>query len=481
MAQFQNIIITRAGLDMIAQSQAGGTLIFTKGKLGDGQIGDQSIPDLTDLINAKMSVELSSVTAKTEGHVEVRFIVDNTDLDVGFFVREVGIFAKVNEEGVEQLYGYANAGNYTNYLADKSVPIDSIITKIDLVVGNASNIAFTTDKSIVYVTLEDLEEAIDTHNKDSNAHEPAFAAHNADGNAHKDMVGATSGVAGKRGMVPAPEAGTANRYLKADGTWGTIDTMNGASSSESGSEGLVPAPGAGAANRYLRSDGSWQVPPDTKYSNMKGASSSAAGSAGLVPAPTAGAQNKFLRGDGTWADAKMSTKELVDILYPVGHIYMSTNSANPGTLFPGTTWEAYAQGRVLIGAGTGTDSRSEKKTFTAGSTGGEYNHQLTVGELAQHSHTVTIASKTLTGSIDTTSNDNENARRVGTGDATGILSSRENGSVFRYGQDGFVSSPTGITVNATHNHTATAANNGSNTAHNNIPPYISVYIFRRTA
>lgn len=200
MAQFQNMILTRAGLDMIAQSQAGGTLIFTKGKLGDGQIGDQSIPDLTDLINAKMSVELSSVTAKTEGHVEVRFIVDNTDLDVGFFVREVGIYAKINDEGVEKLYGYANAGNYTNYLADKSVPIDSIITKIDLVVGNASNIAFTTDKSIVYVTLEDLEEAIDIHNKDSNAHEPAFDAHNADEDAHKDFTGATAEAAGKRGM-----------------------------------------------------------------------------------------------------------------------------------------------------------------------------------------------------------------------------------------------------------------------------------------
>ena len=228
MAQFQNMIITRAGLDMIAQSQAGGTLIFTKGKLGDGQIGDQSIPDLTDLINAKMSVELSSVTAKTEGHVEVRFIVDNTDLAVGFFVREVGIFAKVNEEGVEQLYGYANAGNYTNYLADKTVPIDSIITKIDLVVGNASNIAFTTDKSIVYVTLEDLEEAIDTHNKDSNAHEPAFAAHNADGNAHKDMVGATSGVAGKRGMVPAPAAGDQNKALFGDKSYkSVVQSING--------------------------------------------------------------------------------------------------------------------------------------------------------------------------------------------------------------------------------------------------------------
>lgn len=463
MAQFQNMIITRAGLDMIAQSQAGGTLIFTKGKLGDGQIGDQSIPDLTDLINAKMSVELSSVTAKTEGHVEVRFIVDNTDLDVGFFVREVGIFAKVNEEGVEQLYGYANAGNYTNYLADKSVPIDSIITKIDLVVGNASNIAFTTDKSIVYVTLEDLEEAIDTHNKDSNAHEPAFAAHNADGNAHKDMVGATSGVAGKRGMVPAPEAGTANRYLKADGTWGTIDTMNGASSSESGSEGLVPAPGAGAANRYLRSDGSWQVPPDTKYSNMKGASSSAAGSAGLVPAPTAGAQNKFLRGDGTWADAKMSTKELVDILYPVGHIYMSTNSANPGTLFPGTTWEAYAQGRVLIGAGTGTDSRSERKTFAAGSTGGEYNHQLTVGELAVHSHDGTATSNgTHTHSVDYYGNEGGN-KHVSCW-----------GSNAYYGQQNTGSS-------GAHTHSISISNTGNNNAHNNQQPFIVAYIWRRTA
>lgn len=228
MAQFQNMIITRAGLDMIAQSQAGGTLIFTKGKLGDGQIGDQSIPDLTDLINAKMSVELSSVTAKTAGHVEVRFIVDNTDLDVGFFVREVGIFAKVNDEGVEKLYGYANAGNYTNYLADKTVPIDSIITKIDLVVGNASNVAFTTDKSIVYVTLEDLEEAIDTHNKDSNAHEPAFDAHNAADDAHKDFTGATAKAAGKRGMVPAPVAGDQNKALFGDATYKqVVQKVNG--------------------------------------------------------------------------------------------------------------------------------------------------------------------------------------------------------------------------------------------------------------
>lgn len=228
MAQFQNMIITRAGLDMIAQSQAGGTLIFTKGKLGDGQIGDQSIPDLTDLINAKMSVELSSVTAKTAGHVEVRFIVDNTDLDVGFFVREVGIFAKVNDEGVEKLYGYANAGNYTNYLADKTVPIDSIITKIDLVVGNASNVAFITDKSLVYVTLEDMENALNIHDAGADAHEPAFDAHNAADDAHKDFTGATAEAAGKRGMVPAPAAGEQNKALFGDKSYkSVVQSING--------------------------------------------------------------------------------------------------------------------------------------------------------------------------------------------------------------------------------------------------------------
>ena len=205
MAKFNKMVITRAGLDMIAQSQAGGTLIFTKAKLGDGQIDEQNIPDLTDLVNAKMEAQISTVTAKSEGHVEIKFIVDNQELDVGFFVREVGIFAKVNGEGVEKLYGYANAGNYTNYLSDKDTPIDSIITKLDLVIGDASNVAFTNDKSIVYVTLEDLENAI--------------TAHNADTDAHKDFVGATAEKAGVRGMVPAPAAGDEGKFLCADGTF----------------------------------------------------------------------------------------------------------------------------------------------------------------------------------------------------------------------------------------------------------------------
>ena len=80
----------------------------------------------------------------------------------------------------------------------------------------------------------------------------------------------------------------------------TYGVMGGASTSEAGTEGLVPAPEAGNHNSYLRGDGTWAVLTDTTYDVMTGASADAAGESGLVPTPEAGAQNKFLRGDGTW-------------------------------------------------------------------------------------------------------------------------------------------------------------------------------------
>ena len=77
------------------------------------------------------------------------------------------------------------------------------------------------------------------------------------------MKGASEASTGKSGLVPAPKAGTNNRYLKCDGTWTSIDVMTGASTTAAGKSGLVPIPAAGAANRYLRCDGTWEVPSGT--------------------------------------------------------------------------------------------------------------------------------------------------------------------------------------------------------------------------
>ena len=78
---------------------------------------------------------------------------------------------------------------------------------------------------------------------------------------------------------------------------------------------------------------------------------------------------------------------VVHAIYPVGSIIYSEKAANPATYLPymsDTKWVQTAQGRVLIGAGTGTDANGTKMTFKAGDTGGEYSHQLTVDELPKN-------------------------------------------------------------------------------------------------
>nr|DAI88651.1 MAG TPA: Baseplate structural protein [Caudoviricetes sp.] len=143
-------------------------------------------------------------------------------------------------------------------------------------------------------------------------------------------------------------------------------------------------------------------------------------------------------------------------VYPVGSIYMSTVSTNPATLFGFGTWEAMPAGRVLLAQG----KSSWGTTYNAGNTGGEATHQLTVGELPQHTHT---ASTNTTGS-------HAHTYRTFYG-TTG------------YGPDG--SSDREKTINTgssgNHTHTVTINNTGSNQAHNNLQPYIAVYIWKRTA
>lgn len=67
-------------------------------------------------------------------------------------------------------------------------------------------------------------------------------------------------------------------------------------------------------------------------------------------------------------------------IYPVGSVYISLTSTNPGTYLKGT-WEQFAQGRTLIGVGSGNDGENTQ-SFTVNNTGGKYKHFLTKKELA---------------------------------------------------------------------------------------------------
>ena len=130
-----------------------------------------------------------------------------------------------------------------------------------------------------------------------------------------------------------------------------------------------------------------------------------------------------------------SESEFLDRVYPVGSIYMSVNSTNPSTLFGGT-WEQI-QDTFLLAAGS---------TYAAGSTGGEAEHTLTTAEMPSHSHVVTRA---------TTS--------------------------YASGQQSSWRALSWSGTNHDYNDVVSSESSGSGNAHNNMPPYLSVYVFKRVA
>ena len=514
MAKFDDLTITNNGLDMIALSQSGAKLIFTKIKLGDGQIGDNDVMKLTDIINERMTSQISSIEAKGEGQVAIKFTVDNSELTSGFFVREIGIFAKINEGGEEKLYAYTNAGNYTNYLADNKTPIDAIITKIDLAIGNATDINFTVDKSIIYVSLEDLETNLQKHNSNIDSHTEAFTKHNDDENAHDNLIKKLFDLSevtlesikskikdwSKEVCLPL-SGGTMKGNINASGynitatkfignLQGKADSATKANQDKNGkditgylykTEDLTLNSNAeiltvGNISEILNSF-------CTKFKNIQGTASYGENSPtsikslndnkapktspafnGTPTAPTPGVDtnNTQLATCGFVRNAIAKYAPMLDTMkkiYPVGSIYMSTVSTNPATLFGFGTWEAMPAGRVLLAQG----KSSWGTTYNAGSTGGEATHQLTVGELPAHNHS---ASTNTTGSHAHTYTWRNYQGWAGSKSATSVW---ENTATNNTGSAG------------EHSHTVTINNTGSNQAHNNLQPYIAVYIWKRTA
>lgn len=196
MAQYPGITLTNAGINMIAESQASGTaLIFTNLKMGDGKLSDgEDIKALTAVKNPLLTALVSSYINQGDGQIKARYVVSNSGLSTGFFAREIGIYAKLGTNGAEQLYAYTNAGNLSDYIPDKSTPVDEQIIDIYIVVSNASGVTVVTDSSIVYITKKDLDE----HKVAADSHAPAFAAHNSDTASHADIRAALK----KAGGVP---------------------------------------------------------------------------------------------------------------------------------------------------------------------------------------------------------------------------------------------------------------------------------------
>jgi hypothetical protein len=87
-------------------------------------------------------------------------------------------------------------------------------------------------------------------------------------------------------------------------------------------------------------------------------------------------------------DLESIINTLVDNIYPIGSVFLTTTNTNPSANFTNTSWELVSIGRFAAGIGTSLDVNSVSGTILNGySLDGEYVHTLTVPQLATHTHT----------------------------------------------------------------------------------------------
>lgn len=143
------------------------------------------------------------------------------------------------------------------------------------------------------------------------------------------------------------------------------------------------------------------------------------------------------------------TNFVLDNVYPIGSIYMNVNSTNPERLFGGT-WEQI-QGKFLLGMSS---------SYPAGSQGGEASHTLTTDEMPSHGHNPANEAGYY-GFI------TNSKKAFSIGD---MGSQSGSGRYYPYASAAFDISRNTLT-----------GTTGGGKSHNNMPPYLSIYIWKRIA
>ena len=174
MSDYGRIVTTNQGKNMVTESiRTKSAIIFTKISLGDGLLNGETIETMTGLKHRLMDGNVPKINHLGNGEIEAVSTVSNSELTAGFFARELGLFAKLGEEGEEQLFAYTNAGSNASYIPPNT-SVDEKMLGIQLGVGDA--IVQVNYQSHLYITYEQLEDGIAHHNSDEHAHDNRFNA-----------------------------------------------------------------------------------------------------------------------------------------------------------------------------------------------------------------------------------------------------------------------------------------------------------------
>lgn len=231
---------------------------------------------------------------------------------------------------------------------------------------------------------------------------------------------------------------------------------------------------------------------------------------GTAQVHAAGAVVNSMLTASMWNQFSQYVKDVGLVMYPVGSIYTSVVNTSPSTYFGGT-WATFATGRTLVGVDTG-----QTEFDAVEETGGAKTHTLTSGEMPSHTHTQDGHNHTQNSHNHNQDAHNHSSSGLSTnttgshthrtdqnipfsGNQTKFTINTGGGGAAMNGADGLQSGSAGdhshtisgnvasttatnqATTATNQATTATNQNTGGGAAHNNLQPYITVYMWKRTA
>lgn len=165
--------------------------------------------------------------------------------------------------------------------------------------------------------------------------------------------------------------------------------------------------------------------------------------------------DKEISKNSTW-----SSKQIVDMIYPIGSVYITVNNINPQT-YLGGKWERWANGQVIVGV-----DENDSAFNGVNKTGGSKTETLTVSQMPSHSH----GNAGGTGAVSSIIGQKNSG-------ANGIVgwNNYETYGELASGSGNYAKTPGEISINTSHEHSSI----GGGEAHNNLQPYITAYIWKR--